>query len=87
MNVLANRVASVIAHKWTRVAIQLELDMADINIIQSNVQDTFARFMAVMYRWKGTLSKPFTWETLVTALRSESVKEIRLARELECDFC
>ena len=87
MSVLANRVAAVIPDKWKKVAIQLELKEGVIRAIQKDEDDSFDRFMAVMYKWEQTLSKPFTWATLVSALQSPSVNEISLAEELNCEFC
>ena len=87
MSVLANRVAAVVPDKWKKVAVQLELSQGEIKAIQKDEDDSFDRFMAVMYQWKQSLSKPFTWPTLVSALRSPSVNETRLADELKHEFC
>ena len=87
MSVLANRVAAVIPDKWKKVAVQLELSRGEIRAIQKDEDDSFDRFMAVMDHWKQSLSKPFTWATLVSALQSLSVNETRLADELNREFC
>ena len=87
MSVLANRVAAVIPDKWKKVAVQLELSRGEIRAIQKDEDDSFDRFMAVMDHWKQSLSKPFTWATLVSALQSPSVNETRLADELNREFC
>ena len=87
MSVLANRVAAVVPHQWKKVAVQLELGRGEIKAIQKDEDDSFDRFMAVMDKWKTSLSKPFTWATLVTALRSPSVNEHGLADELNREFC
>ena len=84
---LANRVAAVIPNKWKKVAIQLELSEGEIKAIQTDEKESFDQFIAVMYRWKQSLSKPFTWATLVSALESPSVNENRLAHELRTEFC
>ena len=68
------------------MAVQLELTEGDIKAIQEDENTVSDRFNAVMKRWKRSLTKPFTWETLINALRSPSVNEIRLANELCCDF-
>jgi hypothetical protein len=87
MSVLANRVAAVIPDKWKKVAVQLELSRGEIRAIQKDEDDSSDRFMAVMDHWKQSLRKPFTWATLVSALRSPSVNETRLADELNREFC
>ena len=69
------------------MAVQLELSEGDIKSIQEDENKVSNRFNAVMERWKQSLTKPFTWETLINALRSPSVNEIGLANELNCEFC
>ena len=86
MSDLANRVAAAIPDKWKEVAFQLELDIGVIKAIEDDEHKCFYRFMAVLYRWKQSLSKPFTWGTLVAALQSCSVGETRLAEELRNKF-
>ena len=86
LSVLANRVAAVIPHQWRNMAVQLELTEGDIKAIQEDENTVSDRFNAVMKRWKQSLTKPFTWEALINALRSPSVNELRLANELTHDF-
>ena len=84
ISVLANRVAAKIPDKWKKVALQLELS---VGVIQRDQQDSFDQFMVVMYEWKDSLSRPFTWDTIVAVLKSDSVNETRLASELQREFC
>lgn len=84
---LANRCAAIIPDKWKQVAIQLGLSHGEIKAIQNDEGDSFAQFMAVFDRWKQSSSEPYSWKTLVTALRSKSVNEIKLANELHNEFC
>ena len=84
---LANHVAVVIPTKWRPVAIQLGLTMEEIRTIQKDEDDSFARFMAVLDSWQRSLRKPYTWNTLVTALKSASVDELKLAERLQQQFC
>ena len=87
MRDLANRVAAVIPHQWKKVAVQLELTKGEIKTIQKDEDESFDRFMAVIYQWKQSLRRPFTWATLVSALQSSSVNEVQLANELHREFC
>lgn len=86
MSVLANRVATVIPHKWREVAFQLGLRMCDIRAIEMDGRTGFNSFMAVLSLCQDSLSEPFTWNTLVSALRSRSVGELCLADELQQEF-
>ena len=87
MSDLANRVAAVIPGKWKQVAIQLELSISEIKTIQRDEDDAFDRFMAVFDRWQRSSGSPYVWKTLITALKSRSVDESRLADELQRKFC
>jgi hypothetical protein len=87
MSDLANRVAAKIPEKWKQVAIQLELSMSEIKTIRQDEDDAFDRFMAVFDRWQRSSCSPYAWKTLVTALKSTSVNEIKLAEELQREFC
>ena len=84
---LANRVAAIIPHKWKQVAIQLELSRGERKGIEKDEDECFDRFTAVLEQWKQSASLPYTWKTLVTALKSTSVDEQTLAEHLERDFC
>ena len=87
MSDLANHVAAIIPDKWKPVAIQLGLSMGEIKTIQRDENDRFTQFMAVFDRWQQTSCKPYVWKTLVTALKSRSVNENKLADELQREFC
>ena len=84
---LANDVVAVIPNKWIPVAIQLGLSMNEIEAICENKRECFFRFMAVFDHWMRTSCTPCSWETLVTALRSDSVKELDLADKLHRKIC
>ena len=84
---LANRVAAIIPHKWKPVAIQLELSRGERKAIEKDEDECFDRFMAVLEQWKQSASHSYTWKTLITALKSASVDEQCLAKQLDRDFC
>ena len=84
---LANCVAAIIPHKWKPVAIQLELSRGERKAIEKDEDECFDRFMAVLEQWKQSASQPYTWKTLTTALKSVSVDEQCLAKQLHKDFC
>ena len=87
MKDLANRVAAVIPSKWMEVAIQLDISMGEIDAIEKDKDTSFKRFMSVFDKWKRSCCQPFTWRVLVTALKSSSVNEFHLAKDLLQEFC
>ena len=87
MSDLANRVAAIIPGKWMQVAIQLEIGMGAIDAVRGENRKCSEQFMAILDIWERSSSPPFTWNTLVSVLKSPSVNENALARELEREFC
>ena len=61
--------------------------MGDRKAIERDEVKSFDRFMAVLEQWKQSASLPYTWESIVTVLKSASVDEPILAAELAKDFC
>ena len=87
MSDLANRVAAIIPHKWNQVAIQLQLSTGERKAIEKDNTESSERFMAVLEHWERSCDLPYTWETLITALKSAFVGEQRLAEQLHRNFC
>ena len=87
MDDLTERVAAKIPDKWNRVAIQLKLDRGVRNRIENDVKGCLDQFIAVLEEWSRSQSRPYTWQTLISVLKSVSVGEIALAERLEKDFC
>ena len=85
MKDLSKYVAAVIPDKWMQVADQLELSRSKIRAIRKDEDDCYERFMAVFDQWKQSCCQPYTWESLITALKS--VDETGLAYKLKHDFC
>ena len=79
--------AELSARHWKCFAVQLGLKYECIRKIQDenlgNVKNTF---MAVFYEWSIQQTTPYTWETVVSALSSPSLQEIRLAKTLSDKF-
>ena len=78
-----DEVASKVPAKWKIISIQLGLTLADqqhIAAITSN--DPVQSFTVVFTIWKNRTTKPYTWSTVIEALKAPSVDEVRLAQEL-----
>ena len=67
--------------KMARLGIQLGLSYSDLEPIM--YQPPFNQYMIMLNKWKAAGTKPYTWETLIEALRSRNVKEPFLADTLE----
>ena len=79
--------AKLSARQWKTLAVQLGLKYECIRKIQNeNVGNTPNVFMEVFYEWSIQQTTPYKWETVVSALSSPSLKEIRLAKALSDKF-
>ena len=71
------------AAKWKAIGVQLELPMAELKIIDmENRGDCNAALNAMLDGWMRQLNN-VTWEAVVEALKSKSVGEVALARDIE----
>ena len=59
----------------------------EIKRIDKDEDDSFDRFMSVLHHWKSASTEPYTWKTVIAALKSECVNELSLAEELRSKFC
>ena len=78
---LLNRVASRALNKWERIVLQLDLEQHQLDAIQS--QDPIKCYSVVFDLWKKKTDPPFTWATVVEALRAPIVGENDLAEEID----
>ena len=83
---LMNDVAAVISAKWRLVGVQLKLPNGTLDEIQAQnagrPDDCKHSFEQVFDRWRSLGTSPYTWETMINALRSPAVGEVTLANEL-----
>ena len=81
MNDLLNRVASQAMDKWKVLGLQLNIPTHQLRTIQES--SPILCFAEVFNIWERKSDPPFTWATIVDALRSPIVAENSLAKEIE----
>ena len=79
--VFQNLVAAEIPGRWQQLGIQLDLGFEQLIDIQSAGQDNMGRFALVFIAWKNQ-TKDFSWEAILSALRTPSVNEQKLASDV-----
>ena len=80
---LMNEVASKVSAKWKEISIQLGLTLNDQKyFMELTLGDPKQCFTFVFTVWKSRATKPYTWSTVIEALESPAVDEVRLAQEL-----
>ena len=63
---------------------KLGLRKNELSALQRQPDDKSLR--DVLNRWTDTCRKPYTWETFLTALRSNEVDMEKVANEIECKY-
>ena len=82
MNDLLDRVASRAMDKWEVVGLQLNIELHQLRTIQKSSQSTILCFAEIFDIWERKSDPPFTWATIVRALRSPIVNENNVAKEI-----
>ena len=70
------------AAKWNSIGIQLGLSTDELDTIRANCIDVEECLRKVLQKWHDKTLNP-TWREVITALRSPSLEEMRLAKDLE----
>ena len=79
-----NKVAARLPSKWRDVGIQLNLSPDHLDgIAVSASSGPLDRFYSVFSLWKKQMTAPYKWSTVIHALETPAVNEIRLAEELK----
>ena len=90
MRLFQAHVASAIPDKWQAMAIELDLPMASITTIERETQgNLLICFAKVFDHWQKnpTPQRPFCWDTVVKVLKSPTINEPVLARNISQQFC
>ena len=79
--VLLNKVAIHAQDKWKYMGIQLNIPMDKLDSMI--VADPIGSYAKIFNWWQRNGSPPYTWATIIDALRAPMVGEARLAHEVE----
>ena len=77
LNLLAN-----ISAEWHLIGMCLNVPYNDLEGIQQNPISDIEKLSAVINRWKESQTSPFTWETVITAMESPIVNNLRKSNEI-----
>ena len=77
-----------ISHKWFEIGIYLEVPNYRLQSIRSCNDDVIQRLYAVLDFWKNNPkpTKPYTWQTIVSSLRSRIVSDENLASKIKQQY-
>ena len=81
---LLNKVAAKASDKWKKMGQQLEIEYHKLKTIsRENPEDSLDCYAEMFELWRKCGSPPYTWATIIDALRADIVGEISLADDLE----
>ena len=84
MRDLLRRVASRAMDKWKLIGLDLGIESHELRTISKyHPQSTMQCCFEVFSLWQNKADPPFTWATIIDALRSPIVEETALAQEIE----
>ena len=83
MKELLNQIASKAEDMWHIVGIELDIDDHELNAIEHANPGPILCYLKVFELWKKKGTPPFTWTTILDALRSPAVGVNDLARYVE----
>ena len=78
---LLNKVAARARDKWRNMGLQLNIPMDQLNSMTAT--DPISCYADIFNWWQRNGSPPYTWATIIDALRAPIVGEVQLAHELE----
>ena len=81
---LMNRVAASIPTKWRNLGIQLGLAPNDLDMFEARHGGDYHRIYSCIFTaWENQVTRPFTWETIIQALKAPLLAECKLADEMQ----
>ena len=73
--------------EWKAIARKLQISQTTIDFIATDKDNSKDCFVEVLERWRKECKRPYTWEEIVSVLKSPSVNEISLAQQLSSKYC
>ena len=79
-----NMVAAKAKSSWEQVAVQLKISLGDVDSIRKEkMADAIGCYTEVFKVWQRRGSPPYTWATIINALRAPAMEQARLAKDLQ----
>ena len=73
-------VAKKAPDKWRQVGIQLKIPLATLKTFKAKQDDPIELFIEVFDHWEKKMAVPYTWRTIISALKE--VEEYKVASEI-----
>lgn len=76
-------IANKALDKWEILGLQLDIEPHRLKSIKNQTENNVLRYAEIFEIWKRRGNPPFTWATIIDALKAPIVEEQQLAHELE----
>ena len=80
---LLNQVAANASNEWENLGLQLDIKYHQLETLADKHRNNVSRFAEMFELWRKRGSPPYTWATIIDALRAKIVGNISLANDLE----
>ena len=82
------KVAALASTKWRAIGLELGVETRELNRIEKEHVSLLRCSEEVFDTWEkqSSDSMPYTWTTIIKALRAPQVNEMKLASDLEKEF-
>ena len=84
---LLNKVAVRANDKWKSVGLQLDMELPELNTVEKQNKEASLCYAELFRLWKNNGDPPYTWDTIIDALKAPLVGEAQLATELQEWLC
>ena len=81
---LLQKVGPKVKAKWKTLGHGLRIECHQLDAIERDNSECLDCLVKMLQQWKKNTDPPYTWATIIEALKSPLVDEENLAKELEC---
>ena len=81
---LLQKVGPKVKAKWKTLGHGLHIECHQLDAIERDNLECVDCLVKMLQQWKKNTDPPYTWATIIEALKSPLVDEENLAKELEC---
>ena len=81
---LLQKVGPKVKAKWKTLGHGLCIECHQLDAIKKDNSECLDCLVKMLQQWKKNAEPPYTWATIIEALKSPLVDEENLAKELEC---
>ena len=83
---LMDKIAAKVPDQWRNIGIGLGLTVPELNCLPRQGLTPMECFSHIFTTWKGRMTVSYSWKKIIQILKSPSVGQIRLAKDLTAEL-